>query len=103
MDCDEAADRAFFSQFFSQLEYDSGMLKSTRLAIVQQALADIVERLAEMPETPRVLELQAKASAFDKVVLAWVTEPPTEAARAAMLKSVLDLSVQVIEAGKDES
>jgi hypothetical protein len=73
---------------------------STRLAIVKQALADIVERLSEMPETPRVLELQAQAGAYERTVLAWTAKPPTEAERAAMLKSVLDLNVQVMEAGK---
>jgi len=76
------------------------MAESTRLAIVQQALSDIVERLAEMPTTPRVVELRHKATSYDVVVQTWDTRPPTETARAAMLKSVLDLSVEVIEAGK---
>jgi hypothetical protein len=43
------------------------MPESTRLAIVQQALSDIVERLAEMPTSPRVVELRHKASSFDVV------------------------------------
>jgi hypothetical protein len=76
------------------------MAESTRLAIVQQALSDIVERLAEMPTTPRVVELRHKATSYDVVVKTWETRPPTETARAAMLKSVLDLSVEVMEAGK---
>ncbi len=76
------------------------MVDSTRLAIVQQALADIVERIAEMPETPRVLALKATAASYETVVSGWGSKPPSEAARAALLKSVLDLSVQVMEAGK---
>jgi hypothetical protein len=79
------------------------MPESTRLAIVQQALSDIVERLAEMPTTPRVVELRHKASSFDVVVKTWEARPPTETARASMLKSVIDLSVEVMEAGKAES
>jgi|HubBroStandDraft_2_1064218.scaffolds.fasta_scaffold32347_3 hypothetical protein len=77
------------------------MAESTRLAIVQQALADIVERLSEMPTTPRVVELRHKASSYDVVVKTWEARPPTETARAGMLKSVLDLNVEVMEAGKN--
>jgi hypothetical protein len=75
------------------------MAESTRLAIVQQALTDIVERLAEMPTTPKVVELRHKASSYDVVVRTWEARPPTETARAAMLKNVLDLSVEVMAAG----
>jgi hypothetical protein len=77
------------------------MAESTRLQIVQQALSDIVERLAEMPTSPRVVELRHKATSYDVVVKTWETRAPTETARAAMLKSVLDLSVEVMEAGKN--
>jgi hypothetical protein len=77
------------------------MPKSVRLSIVEQALSDIVARLAEMPDaTPRVAELRHKATAFDVVVRTWIERPPTETARAAMLKSVLDLSVEVMDAGR---
>jgi len=35
------------------------------------------------------------------VVRTWDARPPTETARAAMLKSVLDLRVEVMQVGKD--
>jgi hypothetical protein len=78
-------------------------MPSTRLAIVRQALDDIIERLDEMPESPRFVELRKKAESYGRVVRRWDTEPPTEGARAAMLKSVLELNVEVIEAGKGKS
>jgi hypothetical protein len=34
-------------------------------------------------------------------VKTWEARPPTETARAGMLKSVLDLNVEVMEAGKN--
>ncbi len=70
------------------------------MAIVQQALADIVERLAEMPQSTRVVELRRKAASFDVIVKSWDHAPPTEAARASILKSVLELNVEVMEVGK---
>jgi hypothetical protein len=75
-------------------------MPSTRIAIVRQALDDIVERLGEMPASTRVLELRQKADAYDRIVRQWDAEPPVERARASMLKSVIELNVEVIEAGK---
>ncbi len=76
------------------------MAQSTRLAIVKQSLADILERLAEMPATPSVRDLRAKATSYERVVRTWDTRPPSEPERAAMLKAVIDLNVEVIAAGK---
>jgi hypothetical protein len=75
-------------------------MPSTRLAIVRQALDDIVERLDELPASPRVLELREKADSYNRIVRHWDVDPPTEDARAAMLKIVIELNVAVIEAGK---
>ena len=75
------------------------MAESTRLAIVQQALADIVERLAECPPL-RASSSFGQGELVRVVVRTWEARPPTETARAAMLKSVLDLSVEVMAAGK---
>jgi hypothetical protein len=76
------------------------MPESTRLSICKQALDDILERLNEMPATPRVRELRAKATSYERVVRAWDARPPTEQERSAMLKNVIDLNVEVIAAGK---
>jgi hypothetical protein len=76
------------------------MPPSTRIAIVQQALDDILERIEEMNASPGVVELREKARSYDLIVKGWDARPPTEQARAAMLKVVLELNVAVIEAGK---
>jgi len=74
---------------------------STRLAIVDQSLADTIERLSELPPGPRVRELRAKAEGFERAVRAWSSRPPTEEQRAALLKLVLDLNVEVMSLGRE--
>jgi len=76
------------------------MPESTRLNIVRQSLDDILERLSEMPATPRVRELRARALSYDLTVRGWDRRAPSEGDRASMLKNVLDLNVDVIAAGK---
>ena len=84
--------------------------KSTRLAIVEQSIADILERLADLHPTDSTLmklrELRTKAFAYERTTKAWVTTPPSEAQRQAMLKLVLELNVAVMElsrAQRDEA
>ena len=74
---------------------------STRLAIVEQALIDTAERLRELPQGPRVRELRTKAEVYERALRSWTTRPPTEEARAALLKLVLELNVEVIALGKE--
>lgn len=74
--------------------------KSVRLSIVQQSLADTLERLQELEASPRVRELLAKALVFERSVRGWRTTPPTEPERAALTRSVLDLNVEVMELAK---
>jgi hypothetical protein len=80
----------------------NGRLKngSTRLAIVEKSLADTLERLRELPPGPRVRELRAKAEGFERALQAWSLRPPTEEQRAALLKLVLDLNVEVMAVGR---
>ncbi len=73
---------------------------STRLAIVEQALIDTLERLRDIAPSPRVRELRAKAEGYERALRAWVTRPPTEEQRAALLKLVLELNVEVIAFGR---
>ncbi len=73
---------------------------STRLAIVDKAIVDTLERLREMPAGPRVRELRTKAEVYERALRSWTTRPPTEEARAALLKLVLELNVEVIALGK---
>jgi hypothetical protein len=74
--------------------------ESTRLAIVEQALADTLERLLEIEPSPRVRELRAKAQGYERALQAWASRPPTEEQRAALLRLVLELNVEVIDLGK---
>jgi hypothetical protein len=76
------------------------MPKSTSLNIVRQSLDDIIDRLKEMPLTPKVTELRAKATTYDRAVRAWDRLEPTSQERSNMLKAVLDLNVAVLAAGK---
>jgi hypothetical protein len=73
---------------------------STRLAIVEKSLADTLERLRELPAGPRVRELRAKAEGFERALHAWTVRPPTEEQRAALMKVVLDLNVEVMALGR---
>jgi hypothetical protein len=75
---------------------------STRLAIVDKALADIQERLSEQPPGPRVRELRTKAQAFERAMRTWIVRPPTEEQRSALLKLVLELALETMALGKEE-
>jgi hypothetical protein len=73
---------------------------STRLAIVQQSLNDTLERLRELPAGPRVRELRAKVDGYQRALRAWTVRPPSEEQRAALLKLVLELNVEVMALGR---
>lgn len=74
--------------------------KSTRLSIVKQGLTDILERLAELPNSARVRELRAKAMSYERAARTWDTQPPSEEQRSAMMRCVIDLNVEVMGADK---
>jgi hypothetical protein len=74
---------------------------STRLAIVEQSLADTLERLKEMPPGPRVREIRVKAEGFLRVVSAWSTRPPSQMQRIALLKLALQLNVEAMALGRE--
>jgi hypothetical protein len=74
--------------------------RSTRLAIVEQSLADTVERLREVPPGPRVRELRAKAEGYERALRAWMVRAPTEEQRSTLLKLVLELNVEAMALGR---
>ena len=76
------------------------MPASIRFDIVRAALADIVERLAEMPLTPEVRELRIQAASFSRVLREWDTTPPSEEQRSSVTSSIIDLDVRVIALGR---
>ena len=73
---------------------------STRLAIVEASLNDTIERLSELPPGPRVRELRTKAEGFQRALRTWAISPPTEEQRAALLRLVLELNVEVMALGR---
>jgi hypothetical protein len=77
--------------------------KSTRLAIVEQSLEDILDRLESLPPNARARELRAKARVYERAVRQWPAHPPTEEQRAAMLKCVIELNVEVMALGREAS
>jgi hypothetical protein len=74
---------------------------STRLAILEHAIKDTLLRLRDLPPSPRVRELKAKAAGFERAMRAWSAVPPSEEQRAALVKLVLDLNVEVISLGRE--
>jgi hypothetical protein len=82
---------------------NSGSGGSTRLAIVEQSLNDTLERLNELPAGPRVRELRTKAEGFQRTLRTWTMRPPTAEQRAALLKLVLELNLEVMAVGRGAS
>jgi hypothetical protein len=74
---------------------------STRLAIVEQALADTVERLDEFPEDPRVQTLKSKAEGYQRIAQDWAEHPPSDEQRRAMVDAVLELNIAVMRLAED--
>jgi hypothetical protein len=74
---------------------------STRLAIIEQALSDTLERLNELPEDARVRALKVKAQSFQRAARAWGIQPPSEEQRMAMVDSVLELNIAVMRLAED--
>jgi hypothetical protein len=75
--------------------------KSTRLAIVEQSLIDILDRLDAAGESLKVRELRGKARLCERIVLGWATLAPTQAERSEMLTRVLTLNVEVMKLDKE--
>ena len=69
--------------------------------IVKQALVDILERLQDMNASPRVRELRNQARSYERAVNAWEINPPSDEQRAAMVRCVIDLNVEVIHVGRE--
>jgi hypothetical protein len=76
---------------------------SIRFDIVRTALADIVERLAEMPVNAEVRELRIQAATFSRIIREWDAKPPAEAQRVEVTNNVIDLNVKVIALGRKTS
>lgn len=74
-------------------------METTRFSIVEQSLADVLERLEELPLSAATDGLRARAKAFEREVGTWSTAKPTADQRQELLTKVLDLNVEVIRAG----
>ena len=76
------------------------MSKSTRISIVERALLEALERIGDLDPSPETSALRAKALTCERTVRGWSQTPPTEEQRAAMLKAVLELNVEVMQASR---
>ena len=74
-------------------------METTRFSIVEQSLADVLERLEELAPSAATDALRARAQAFEREVHSWSTTKPSVDARQELLTKVLDLNVEVIRAG----
>ena len=74
-------------------------METTRFSIVEQSLADVLERLEELPRNAATDALRARATAFEREVQTWNVAKPSVDARQELLTKVLDLNVEVIRAG----
>jgi hypothetical protein len=74
---------------------------SARLAIIEQALTDTLARLDELPESPRVRALRARATGYRLRVRGWQTMPPSDPERTAMVDLVLELNIAVMRAAEE--
>jgi len=77
------------------------MAESRRIAIIERALEDAMERLAELPTSSRVLVLKGRVLAYQRVLRTWETRPPREEQRTAMVDLVLELNIAVMRAAED--
>jgi hypothetical protein len=77
--------------------------RSTRLSILEHALADVVERLRELPPSRDAESLHQLARHYEGELSRWVDDPPDEEKRSSLLKAVLDLNVEVMRAGGSSS
>lgn len=79
------------------------MERTIRLSIVEQALADVVERLSDLPPSRDADDLRKLAKEYETQMAGGGYEQLDEQQRAAFLKGVLDLNVEVMRAGGDQS
>jgi hypothetical protein len=66
------------------------------MSILEQALADVTERLRDRPPTRETAALTELARRYQAEYASWAASIPDEAERAALVKAVLDLNVLVI-------
>jgi len=70
---------------------------SSRASQLEATVREITEELQEMPITPHVRELRAKAVTYARVIGSWATYTPTAPQVQAMLECVTELQQKVQE------
>jgi len=70
---------------------------------VTNGISDIRRVLAQKPDTPQVRALRGRLQSYEHIVAEWITAPPTEPQRSAMVECLRDLRarVEAIEEGPD--
>jgi len=67
-----------------------------QLTIIDEALAEALDRLDQLPVSPRVRELRARAISYRAAIALWPQCPPTVNQRRAMLDCVMALHAAVL-------
>jgi hypothetical protein len=73
--------------------------QSTRLSIVEQSIADILDRLDQLAPSRVAEDLRAKVRLYERAIQSWPSSPPSSAERAKMLSAVIELHVEVMHLG----
>ena len=76
--------------------------KSPRPAHLEKTIREIIHELLEMPITPHVRELRAKAVTYGRVINNWSIYAPTAPQTQAMLECVTELEEKVAQAKRGE-
>jgi hypothetical protein len=77
-------------------------LPSRRLALARDAIEIVLRRLGDLPPSPEVKDLRAKAEEYLCEVDGWSTSPPTAEARDKLMKRALGLHVEVARLERKE-
>jgi hypothetical protein len=77
--------------------------KSPRPAQLEKTIREVLRELLEMPVTPHVRELRAKAVTYGRVIDRWAVYLPTLPQMQAMLECVTELHEKVFATKRDVS
>jgi hypothetical protein len=69
--------------------------QTSRLALLETTIREIIHQLLELPVTPHVRELRARTVTYGRVIGQWSMHTPTDAQREAMYECVMELQAKV--------
>jgi hypothetical protein len=72
-------------------------------ALLEDSLAATLDTLRDLPESPNVRELRARAWTYRRAVLRWATVPPDQGQRDALQELVFDLHASALDTFTSEA